>query len=234
MDLLGTVVSGLSSLATLLGTILLAIIFVSAVIVFLAIILLAYSLKTGNVPFPHLLILGIMFFEGPIKAIIRLFGVDDSVIDRASIEIQNRAMLATFTRIPFDKRAIFMPQCLRSTECPARLSPEGIKCKGCGQCNIDSARKAAEKLGYMFFVVPGSSFIVRMVKKYRPDGIIGVGCLCEVKEGLSLMHKNKIPAMGVVLERAGCVSTELDWQKFFKVMQACEPDKAPDAAGKSP
>jgi hypothetical protein len=231
MDLLETVISALSVLATLLGALLLILLLLSAVIVAVVIVLLSYSLKTGNVLFPNLLVIGIMFFEGPIKAIIRLFGVDDAVIDRISVDMQNRAMWATFSKIPFDKRAIFMPQCLRSVECPARLSPEGIKCKGCGQCEINNAKKAAEKLGYMFFVVPGSSFIVRMIKKYHPAAIIGVGCLCEVKEGLSLMHKNKIPAVGVVLDRSGCVSTVLDWEKFFEVMQSCEYNDALERAG---
>ncbi len=231
MDLLETIVSAFSFIATLLGAILLLLLLVSAIIVTIVVILLAYSLKTGKILLPNLLILGIMFFEGPIKAIIRLFHVDDSAIDRISIDMQNRAMWATFSKIPFEKRAIFMPQCLRSVECPARLSPEGIKCKGCGKCGIDKAGKAAEKLGYMFFVVPGSSFIVRMIKKYHPEAIVGVGCLCEVKEGLDLMHKNKIPAVGVVLERSGCVSTVLDWEKFFDVMQSCEYSEALERAG---
>jgi hypothetical protein len=231
MDLLDTALSALSFLATLLGALLLILLIFSAVIIAIVIILLAYSFKTGNVLFPNMLIIGILFFEGPIKAIIRLFGVDDTAIDRLSIDMQNRAMWATFSKIPFDKRAIFIPQCLRSIECPARLSPEGIKCKGCGRCEINNARMAAEKLGYMFFVVPGSSFIVRMIKKYHPTAIIGVGCLCEVKEGLNLMHKNKIPAIGVVLDRSGCVSTVLDWEKFFEVMQSYEYNESPGRAG---
>jgi hypothetical protein len=231
MDVLETVLSALSFLATLLGSLLLILLILSAVIIAIVIILLAYSFKTGNVLFPNMLIIGILFFEGPIKAIIRLFGVDDTAIDRLSIDMQNHAMWSTFSKVPFEKRAIFMPQCVRSVECPARLSPEGIKCKGCGQCEINNAKKAAEKLGYMFFVVPGSSFIVRMIKKYHPMAIIGVGCLCEVKEGLNLMHKNKIPAIGVVLDRSGCVSTVLDWEKFFEVMQSYEYNEAPGRAG---
>ncbi len=233
MDFLETVISALSFLATLLGAILLLILFSSAIMVAIAIALLAYSFKTGNVLFPNLLIIGIMFFEGPIKAIVRLFGVDDSAIDRTSIDMQNRAMMPSFSKIPFDKRAIFIPQCLRSVECPARLSPEGIKCKGCGQCGIKNARQAAEKLGYMVFVVPGSSFIIRMIQKYHPSAIIGVGCLCEVKEGLSLMHKNKIPSIGVVLDRSGCVSTVLDWEKLLTVMQCYEYSEAPGKAGEA-
>jgi uncharacterized protein len=231
MALLDDVISALVFLATVLGSLLLIMLVLSGIIVTIITMLIAYSFKTGNILFPNQVILGIMFFEGPIKAIMRLFGVDDAVIDRVSIDLQNRTMRASFSKIPFESRAIFIPQCLRSVECPARLSPEGIKCKDCGQCEITTAKKAAEKLGYMFFVVPGSSFIVRMIKKYRPKAIIGVGCLCEVTEGLDLMHKNKIPAVGVVLERSGCVSTVLDWNKLYEVMQAYEYNDPHNIAG---
>jgi hypothetical protein len=84
----------------------------------------------------------------------------------------------------------------------------------------------------MFFVVPGSSFIMRMMKKYHPSAIIGVGCLCEIKEGLDMMHKYKIPAVGVVLDRSGCVSTVLNWEKLFEVMQLHE--QAGEVAVESP
>ncbi|BAI61258.1 conserved hypothetical protein [Methanocella paludicola SANAE] len=234
MALLDDIISVFNFLAIILGSILLLLLILSIMIVVIATLLLIYTIKTGKVLFPNLLVLGIMFFEGPIKAVTRLFGFDDSNIDRISIDMKNRAMWATFSKIPFEKRAVFIPQCLRSVDCPARLSPEGIKCKDCGLCDITRAKKEAERLGYMLFVVPGSSFIVRMIRKYRPEGIIGVGCLCEVKEGLDLMHKNKIPAVGVVLDKSGCVSTVLDWDKLFEVMNVSDPSVQPVQPAEQP
>jgi uncharacterized protein len=239
MALLDDIISALYLLSTIIGAILLVALALSAIVIVIAIILLVYSIKSGKILFPNLLVLLIMSFEGPIKATLRLFGIDDSFVDRLSIDVQNRAMWATYSRIPFDKRAVFVPQCLRSVDCPARLSPEGIKCKDCGKCEIMNAKKLAQKLGYMFFVVPGSSFIVRMMKQYRPSAIIGVGCLCEVKEGLDLMHKYKIPAVGVVLDRSGCVSTVLNWEKLYEVMHVGGPEgnvghaEEPAATGQS-
>lgn len=218
MAILDDIISALYLLATLLGSLLLVALVLSLILIVIATILLLYSVKTGKILFPNLLILVIMSFEGVIKATLRLFGIDDAFVDRISIDMQNKAMWATYTKVPFDRRAVFIPQCLRSVDCPARLSPEGIKCKDCGRCEITNAKKEAEKLGFMFFVVPGSSFIVRMIKKYRPGAIIGVGCLCEVKEGLDMMHKYKIPAVGVVLDRSGCVNTVLNWEKLYEVM----------------
>jgi len=107
---------------------------------------------------------------------------------------------------------------LRSTECPAKLTPEGIACIGCGRCDIGEAKKFSEKMGYKLFIVPGSSFIKRIIKKYRPRGIIGVGCQMEIKEGLDLCHRYGLPAVGVPLLQNGCVSTKLDWDQFYDTL----------------
>ncbi len=220
MDLTETLYSAFSFVALVTGSVLLVALLISIIIITIVLVLLAYSFKTGNFLLPNLMIFSIVFFEGPIKAVLRLFGVDDTRVDKLSINITNRAMWSAFRRTPFNKRAIFVPQCLRSIDCPARLSPEGIVCKDCGRCEISAAKKEAQKLGYLFFVVPGSSFIVRMIRKYHPEAILGVGCLCEVKEGLDLMHKYKIISMGAVLERSGCVATEMNWKKLYEIMRA--------------
>src|SRR5208337_461430 len=112
MAIQDSVLSALSFLATILGSVLLVVIFLSIIIILFVILLLAYSFKTGNILFPNQLIIGILFFEGPVKAVMRLFGVDDTLIDKISIDLQNRAMRKAFNQIPFDKRAIFIPQCL--------------------------------------------------------------------------------------------------------------------------
>lgn len=229
MGLLEEVISILSLVAYLLGSILLLAVFISLVFIILVLLLLAYSFKTGNFLFPNLMIILLVFFESPVKSVLRILRIDESRMDRMTIYLRNRAMCPSFRKVPFNKRAIFVPQCLRAMECPARLSPEGMKCKGCGACEIDKAQKLADKLGYMFFVVPGSSFIVRMIKKYQPQAIIGIGCLCEVKEGLDLMHKYKITAMGMILERSGCVATELKWDKLYRLMELYDYSDNPHA-----
>ncbi|CAJ38108.1 DUF116 domain-containing protein [Methanocella arvoryzae] len=218
MGVMETLLGLLYYLALILGSAVILVILVSMVITGIVALLLAYSFKTGNVLFPNLMISGLMFFDSPVKTIFRAFGVGESRIDRIGIRMKNRAICPSFRKTPFSKRAIFVPQCLRSVRCPAALSPEGIMCKDCGACGIASARKEATKLGYKFFIVPGSSFIIRMIRQYQPEAIIGVGCLCEVREGLDMMHRSKIPAMGVIMDRAGCVSTTLDWQKLYEIM----------------
>ena len=68
----------------------------------------------------------------------------------------------------------------------------------------------------MTFIIPGSTFIKRLVKKYRPQAMIGVGCLMEVKEGLELGRKISMTTIGVVTTTDGCVETTMDYDMLMK------------------
>ncbi|MEM2924290.1 MAG: DUF116 domain-containing protein [Methanocellales archaeon] len=199
------------------------VVFYSILIIIVAAVILAMlisiSFKTGYFPFPNLFILAIIALEAPIRAIFRLVGTDDAIVDYVCIDIINLINLKPYRVIPRNKKAIFLPQCLRSIECPAKLSPEGIQCIGCGKCKIKDAKEEAEKLGYRVFIVPGSSFIKRMISKYKPSAILGVGCVEEVRDGLDMCNKYKIPAQGIVLDEAGCIATKLNWEKFYKMLR---------------
>jgi len=175
------------------------------------------SIRTGRLYFPKLIRSGLVFLEGLMKAFFRLLGLEDREMLTFLIKLHNTMSTAEFTRIPVTERAIFMPQCLRSSRCPAHLTPEGLKCRSCGQCTIGEVRPILEKLGYRIFIVPGSSFIKRMVKKYHPKAIIGVGCLSEVKEGIDMADKIGLVVMGVVTLKEGCVETIVNWSDIIEV-----------------
>ena len=202
--------------------------FVGEAVVFLALFLLIgtaiaallilYSFRTGHFFAASLMLVSISVLESAIKAIFRLGGSDDSIVDEVGVRLRNYINRRDFLRIPILERFIFIPQCLRSTECPAKLTPEGIVCIECGRCNIGEAKKFSEKMGYKLFIVPGSSFIRRIIKKYRPRAIIGVGCQMEIKEGLDLCHRYGLPAVGIPLLQNGCVSTKLDWDQFYDTL----------------
>ena len=195
------------------------------VIILLAILLMAglivtttlYSIKSGRLYFAQLLTPGLVAMEGLVKAICRLLGLDERELMQFFVKIHNTMNLKTFSEIPLEKRAIFLPQCLRSARCPANLTPEGLKCVQCGQCSIGNFVEHLQGKGYAIFIVPGSSFIKRMVSKYRPMGIIGVGCLAEVKEGMELCDRLGLTAIGVVTLKEGCVETLVNWNDLYDV-----------------
>jgi len=203
----------------------------SLVLVWISII----SINTGRLFFPRFVKAGMVFVEGFAKALFRLFGLEDSEVLTFFIALHNSMNKQSFAEIPPEERAIFFPQCLRSSRCPANLSPEGISCRSCGACSIGYWRKVLSAMGYRVFIVPGSSFIKRMVRAYRPRAIIGVGCLSEVKDGLEMSDKMGLVSMGVVTQKDGCVETSVDWEKVMDVATlGVDPAKIPREAGDAP
>lgn len=218
-----------NNLMYLIGEITVIIILGALLTAFILVIISLYSIKKGRLYFPSLIRSGLVFFEGLMKAFFRLLGLEDREMLTFLIKLHNAMNTAAFERIPVSERAIFMPQCLRSSRCPAHLTPEGLKCRSCGQCTIGQVRFLLEKMGYRIFIVPGSSFIKRMVKKYRPKAIIGVGCLPEVKEGIDMADKMGLVVMGVVTLKEGCVETLVNWEDVYKVaVLGIDPASVPE------
>ncbi|VVB89931.1 Uncharacterised protein [uncultured archaeon] len=192
------------------------------IIAILGSLLIAYSFKTERFIFPNFMLLSITLLENLVKSLFRLVGMDDSIVDDVGITLKNKISFKKFRETPVNKRLIFLPQCLRAIECPSKLSPEGMKCINCGRCEVGKAKKCAEELGYNVFIVPGSSFIKRLVRKHKPIAILGIGCITEVKAGLEMCEKLKLYGVGLVLDRAGCVSTVLDWDKFYDFIETAD------------
>ena len=182
-------------------------------------LLIAYSFKTERFIFPNFMLFSITVLETIVKALFRLVGVDDSIVDDVGIALKNKISLRKFRETPINKRLIFLPQCLRAADCPSKLSPEGMKCIDCGHCEVGHAIKSAESIGYKVFIVPGSSFIKRLVRKHKPNAILGVGCITEIKAGLEMCEKLNLFGVGLVLDRAGCVSTTLNWDNFYEFIE---------------
>jgi len=187
-------------------------------------VLIAYSFKTERFIFPNFMLFSITVLETIVKAMFRLVGVDDSIVDDVGITLKNKISLRKFRETPVNKRLIFLPQCLRAVDCPSKLSPEGMKCINCGHCEVGHAIKSAESIGYKVFIVPGSSFIKRLVRKHKPNAILGVGCITEIKAGLEMCEKLNLFGVGLVLDRAGCVSTVLNWDNFYEFIEIDDPN----------
>lgn len=189
------------------------------IIAVLGSLLIVYSFKTERFIFPKFMLFSISILENFVKALFRLMRMDDTIVDNVGITLKNKVSLKKLKSTPVDKRLIFFPQCLRALDCPSKLGSEGIECIYCGNCQIANAKKTAEEKGYKVFIVPGSSFIKRLVRKHKPEAILGVGCLTEIKDGLEMCEKMDLFGVGLTLEKAGCVATVLDWDKFYDLIE---------------
>ena len=224
-----------NNIMILLGEATLIVVVFLVVMALILLVIALVSVRNGHLYLPRIMKPWFFLLEGLVKAICRFFGLDDRDLISFSIKLQNSMNKKSFEGVPVEKRAVFLPQCLRSARCPANLTPEGIWCQGCGLCTTGEAIRELLQMGYRVFIVPGSSFIKRMVKKYRPGGIIGVGCTIEVKEGLDLCDHLGIPGMGVVTLKDGCVETCVNWNEVFEVASlGIAPASCPDDFHRSP
>lgn len=213
----------IDSLFILIGKIVVLGAFILLMLAVLGSLLIAYSFKTERFIFPKFMLFSITVLETIVKALFRLVGVDDNIVDDVGIALKNKISMKKFRETSINKRLIFLPQCLRAADCPSKLSPEGMKCIDCGHCEVGPAVKSAENLGYKVFIVPGSSFIKRLVRKHKPNAILGVGCITEIKAGLEMCEKLNLFGVGLVLDKAGCVSTVLNWDNFYEFIEFDEP-----------
>lgn len=197
----------------------LAIIFIIGMFLFsLFVVAVAfYSIKRGRFYFPRVVQAGLVISEGFVKAICKFFNLDDRELTAFFISLHNAMTKSSFAAVPVNKRAIFVPQCLRNSGCPANLTPEGLVCRRCGRCEIGAHIDELEEMGYMVWIAPGSTLIKRMVQKYKPEAVIGVGCLVEVKEGLEMLDKAGLVGMGVLTLKDGCVETIMNWNDLLEV-----------------
>ena len=218
-----------NNLIYLIGELTIIVILGALVSAFVLVIISLYSIKQKRLYFPQLIKSGLYFLEGIMKGMFRFFGLEDREIYTFLIKLMNSMNSTEFAKVPVEDRAIFIPQCLRSSKCPAHLTPEGLKCRNCGQCDVGEGRLLLERMGYKVFIVPGSSFIKRMAKKYRPKAIIGVGCLSEVKEGIDMADKMGLIVMGVVTLKEGCVETIANWPELYEIaVLGIDPASVPE------
>jgi hypothetical protein len=202
-----------------LGYIVLALLIIVLVYTVVLSVLTVVSIRRGRFYSSRLLKPGVILLESFLRGLCRAAGIDDHELTSFAIRLRNQMNQGAFSEVPVDKRAIFLPQCLRSAGCPAALTTEGLVCVRCMRCDIGKHIDELEGEGCKVFIVPGSSFVKRMIKKYRPEAIIGVGCLLEVKEGLEMADSINMAAMGVVTDRDGCVETAVQWEKLFEAVR---------------
>jgi len=160
-----------------------------------------------------------------IRMALSLISEDEELTDQIYVEIKNKAYKEDFAKVPVEKRAVFIPQCLRNVkECPAEFGEYGWKCTKCGKCSIGDIIEYGEKLGYkQFYIVPGGSLVKKILKEKVPKGEIkaalGIACwpeLAEANEKLSIL---KIPLQAVPLLRAGCINTLVDLERVRMALE---------------
>ncbi len=205
--------------ALALGSVALIALVVAGLLVFLGVALALVFYKTRKILIPNLALPVLSLLESPISFLLWKFGLGEDILSNMMIDLRNLRYYDQYRKVQYSDRMVFIPQCLRHPQCPAPLTDEGIKCLNCGRCGIGLLKEESEQLGTRFFIAPGSSLIKRMIKKYRPKAILGVGCSMEVKEGTAVISSIGLPVQGIKLKRDGCVNTRVDVAKILEMIK---------------
>ncbi|OVE81217.1 hypothetical protein BVY04_03845 [bacterium M21] len=128
-----------------------------------------------------------------------------------AILLNNSTWAETVANTPFNRRILFLPQCVRDTDkCTAEMDELGFICADCGACEIGRLQREAEALGYAVLVAEGTSVVTRMLLSGEVDTVIGVSCISVLEKAFPFVTAGAVPSLAFPLLRDGCQGTEMD------------------------
>jgi geranylgeranyl pyrophosphate synthase len=146
----------------------------------------------------------------------------------AMVLIGNFFWKRQFLALPFERRMLLLPHCLKHAEgCPADYDEFGLDCDKCGACSIADYKVTAEKLGYKVLVAEGSPVVLKIIVSGYIDGILGVACLNVLEKAIDKVLIAGVPSYAVPLHSGDCKNTTLDESWIWEVLEKYEPLEEP-------
>jgi geranylgeranyl diphosphate synthase, type II len=147
-------------------------------------------------------------------------------IDYIGVLLSNELWRETLATIPFEKRLLLMPKCLRvESKCPAPFDEFGLLCKQCGLCTIQDFQNEAEKLGYAVLVAEGSAIVMSLIQTGKIEAIVGISCLPVLERTFPYVEAAAIPAVAVPLLQDDCIDTTVDIDWVWDYIHLTSEDK---------
>ena len=173
-------------------------------------------IKEDKLVFPRLLLFTIDMFYGIFKKFSENVGVDAKIVDQIGVEVRNKVNEKFYKKIDPQDKIVVLPHCLRSTDCEAKLEASGLVCKDCNRCVIGVIKTKAEEKGFKVFIIPGSTFLKKILEKNNFKAVLGVACYQDLN--LAMMKLSKFSCQGVPLIKDGCINTKVDVKSVFEKM----------------
>lgn len=153
-------------------------------------------------------------------------GLDPIYGDYASILVSNAAWRDSLAQIPYERRLLLIPKCLRVEEkCPAPFDEFGLLCKECGLCSIQDLTVEAERLGYAVLVAEGSAIVRSMIETGKIEAIVGVSCINVLEKCFPHMEAAAVPGVAIPLLQDDCVNTTVDLDWVWDLIHLTSDDK---------
>lgn len=129
-----------------------------------------------------------------------------------------------FLAIPFEKRMLLLPHCLKHAEgCPAEYDELGLNCESCGACSIADYKMRAEQLGYKVLVAEGTPIVLKLLVSGRIDAVLGVACLNVLEKAIDKILLAGVPSYAIPLHSGDCKNTRLDEAWVWEVLDQYQP-----------
>src|SRR5256886_191493 len=146
--------------------------------------------------------------------LVELLECDAIYRDYIGVLISNEMWREPLASIPFERRLLLLPKCLRvENKCPAPFDEFVLLCKQCGLCSIQDLQLEAERLGYPVLVAEGSAIVMSLIQTGKIEAIVGVSCLSVLERAFPYMEAAAIPGVAIPLLQDDCIDTtvDLDW-----------------------
>ncbi|MFP4378989.1 MAG: polyprenyl synthetase family protein [Candidatus Sumerlaeia bacterium] len=131
--------------------------------------------------------------------------------DFCMVLMNNEAWRTTVNNIPYERRVLLIPQCLRDEDnCPAEIDEFGLLCEQCGRCPIAELEERAEAMGYFVLVAEGTTVVTKLIEQGKVHGVVGVSCMSVLERAFPHMATHAIPGVAIPLLKDGCRNTEVD------------------------
>lgn len=168
--------------------------------------------------------LGIEELRVHTDAVLKEAGMESKYSDFAAVLVNNEAWRETVAAIPYDKRLLLLPKCLRDAkDCPSSFDDIGLLCQHCGRCVIDDLKSQAEQLGYAVLVAEGSPVVMSLIEAGRIEAVVGASCLSVLERVFPYMEAGAVPGVAIPLLRDGCTNTSVDlewlWEAIYQTTE---------------
>lgn len=158
--------------------------------------------------------------------LIKRIGCEQKYRDYIAVCLNNEAWRDQLATVPYDRRLLLMPKCLRvEDKCPAPFDEFGLLCKKCGLCSIQDLQDEAERLGYAVLCAEGSAIVTAIIQTGKIDAIVGISCLSVLEKAFPHMEAAAIPGIAIPLLQDDCADTNVDLDAIWEIIHLTSDDR---------
>jgi len=158
------------------------------------------------------------------EALLADMGLGSQYSGFAAVCIANEFWREQVQAIPFNRRLLLLPHCLKHAEgCPADYDEFGLDCRKCGACSVADFKTKAEDLGYKVLVSEGTPIVLKIIVSGHVDAIVGVACLNVLERAFDKILLAGVPCVATPLLSSNCKSTSVDEDWVMDMIQLETP-----------